>query len=510
MARNREPIYAGVAAASVTLIVGALFAWLGILNGDEGWYGLAAQAIGRGQLPYRDFALVQGPVYPTLLAPFVLLWPSILMTRALSVFMMAAAVGILIYVAWRIGGRVVGLFCCAALLATIPSLPYWLSITKTYALCFLLLSIIIYLLIGGPKPQIGYPAAALVAVVLVATRTTGIAIAIPLIGALILRAPDRLTRWRIAIITTVASLPLAVLLVFQWERLRWSLYDYHKLSLEPMHGFGKYLDRSIGAARAWPGPIFLGCVALAVALCDPQLRAILRRRLDLTALAVGFVLFVLLHQSGAMFFTEEYLSPLIAILLVGSCIILLRYSGRPGANVRWSVSHKLRMILIFGIALTAVTGGHSDFLGAPGWKGSVSGLDQIIRCIKNNSTSNDTVFAMNLEEVVLQSHRRPVSGVSLGVFSLQDIAKQKAQDLRIMNNELLVNTFVNRPPKVLVLTPFDFSSLSRGGWFSDHFIDQRPLQAQLRNYRQVCSKTVERNVFDNKKIKVLIFARISP
>lgn len=56
------------------------FAWFGIVglrlpvDVDEGYYALAAELVTLGRVPYADFFYPQGPLYPYLLAPFVLLF----------------------------------------------------------------------------------------------------------------------------------------------------------------------------------------------------------------------------------------------------------------------------------------------------------------------------------------------------------------------------------------------------------------------------------------------------
>ncbi len=54
--------------ALAALVTGILLAtanlYLGELNQDEGWYLYASQRVSDGELPYRDFAFSQGPVFP--------------------------------------------------------------------------------------------------------------------------------------------------------------------------------------------------------------------------------------------------------------------------------------------------------------------------------------------------------------------------------------------------------------------------------------------------------------
>ena len=132
--RDERSLRYGLIAGAVAAIICAIFAWLGVVNGDEGWFAVSARLVSQGRLPYRDFSFPQGPAYAYLLAPFVRLVPSLYTARALSVVLTAVSVGLLITTAYRVGGKWAARASGLALLATIPSLPYWLSITKTYAL----------------------------------------------------------------------------------------------------------------------------------------------------------------------------------------------------------------------------------------------------------------------------------------------------------------------------------------------------------------------------------------
>ena len=63
MTRAAYRIGLGIAALAALALTGANLA-LGDLNQDEGWYLYAARLVAEGQMPYRDFAFMQGPVMP--------------------------------------------------------------------------------------------------------------------------------------------------------------------------------------------------------------------------------------------------------------------------------------------------------------------------------------------------------------------------------------------------------------------------------------------------------------
>jgi hypothetical protein len=47
--RDDRSIQAGLLAAVVAAVVCAIFAWLGVVNGDEGWFALSARLVSQGR-----------------------------------------------------------------------------------------------------------------------------------------------------------------------------------------------------------------------------------------------------------------------------------------------------------------------------------------------------------------------------------------------------------------------------------------------------------------------------
>jgi hypothetical protein len=430
--------------------------------------------------------------------------PSLYGTRAVSVLCTATAIGLLVVVARRVGGKWAAYASCLALLATIPSLPYWLSITKTYALTCLFLAAIVFTLTSRARPAVRFPLAAVFAVGLTETRPTGVVLAVLLIAALLLRSPDGRTRLRLLLAAAVTALPFAFLIALDLTGARWGLFEYHQLGDTGDAGIGRFVSRTVEAMRAWPGPFLLGFAAIVVALLDREMRARFKRRLDLLAVAVGIVVFVLLHESSAHFFAEEYLSPLIAPLVVGSCVILVWVATR---SKRRGVSIAARGVLVAGIAVTAFTGGHSYYLGAPGWRGDPAALSQVTKCVQRYSAPGDKVFAFSVEEVVVEANRRPVPGVTLGMFSYEDVSTHRAGELKILNSATIASAF--RRAKVAVLTVDDVYETKRAGWFSKRNVENFDLYRAFQTFRTVCRVTLERPGFINRNhpVDVIVYAR---
>ena len=142
----------GVGYAVGAALVLSPFVFLGVVNGDEGWYTVSSQLAARGQLPYRDFAFTQGPVFLYLLAPFERLLPGLVTARTISAICAAAGIGLILVVADRLAGRRAVIMSTALLVAATPSLPYWLALTKTYGVASLFLAATLYALTSPAAP----------------------------------------------------------------------------------------------------------------------------------------------------------------------------------------------------------------------------------------------------------------------------------------------------------------------------------------------------------------------
>ena len=343
----------------------------------------------------------------------------------------AIAIGLLVAMARRVGGKWAAIAASAALLAAIPSLPYWLSITKTYALepaC------------SSPRscsrsprpirPGIRLPLAAALAVGFAATRTSGVGLAVLLIAALVVRAPDEEDARAVRHSRRPPpSRPSSALVLLEWTRAKWGLFDYHQLEPSKAKGIGKFFSRTFGAAEAWPGPFLLGIGradrrAASIPRCGPGMK----RRLDLVAVAAGIVVFLLLHEAGGAFFSEEYLAPLIAPCSSSrSCVLVHAATRSAGTERRRAFRRAEQCRSLSASSSPRLTGGHSDYLGRPGWKGDPAGEQVVARACRSTRSRATRSSRFSLEEVVVEAHRRAANNVTLGQFSYQDVSTKRAR-----------------------------------------------------------------------------------
>lgn len=136
MTRARLPVALAAMVLLHTLLAG-WFAGERPIDGDEGYYGLAATLVADGQHPYADFFYPQAPVLPYVYAPAAHLVgaPQLPGLRYFSVGLGTLAMALLAAWARRAHGRRPALAMAAlGLVVLSPELLTWLVTVKTYAL----------------------------------------------------------------------------------------------------------------------------------------------------------------------------------------------------------------------------------------------------------------------------------------------------------------------------------------------------------------------------------------
>ena len=125
-----------IAIVVLHLLVAGGLAWQRPIDGDEGYYGLAARLVAEGRTPYADFFYPQAPLLPYVYAPAAALVgaPQLPDLRLPSVLFSVLTVGLAAVLLHRLRGAsgaaaAVGLL----LLALSPEFLTWNTTIKTYA-----------------------------------------------------------------------------------------------------------------------------------------------------------------------------------------------------------------------------------------------------------------------------------------------------------------------------------------------------------------------------------------
>ncbi|MBB5713716.1 DUF2029 domain-containing protein [Sphingomonas aerophila] len=211
-ARDALPFALFAGAVAVVLVV---LAMLRPVDHDESQYVAAASLTARGLLPYRDYAYLQTPLQPFLLAPLVRAaglwaWPALRIANALFAGVAVIAVA---GAAMAAGAPRRVALSTAALFATTDILLFSAGTARNDALPAALLGGALWIAILAERRGSGYGAAAWVGLLLAAATATKLSYALPA-GAYWLAALADRRRQPVAVM--LGALPVVAFLAWTW------------------------------------------------------------------------------------------------------------------------------------------------------------------------------------------------------------------------------------------------------------------------------------------------------
>ena len=159
----------GLVSALAFAVLAAASVWMGGLNQDEGWYLYAAELVGDGRMPYRDFFFTQGPLMPAIysLLRFSWHWAGLAGARVATCLLGLSGMILFALTARALvpekakGAAFAAVF---ALLGCNLYHVYYLTIPKTYALASLFVALGTFLAVkalaaGGARSRLALFAA---------------------------------------------------------------------------------------------------------------------------------------------------------------------------------------------------------------------------------------------------------------------------------------------------------------------------------------------------------------
>ena len=463
------------------LLVAGWFAWQRPIDGDEGYYGLAARLVSEGETPYADFFYPQAPLLPYLYAPAAAAIgaPQLPDLRALSVLLSALTLGLVALWLHRQHGLASGPALVALLLlAFSPELLLWNTTVKTYAwVNFAVIAGLvafersisgdtrrkIWLAVGGiclglaVSTRLLYAPAALVpAVWLVATRRRDYSGAAAYLGGL-----------------TLGLLPIWIALARDPAVFWFNNVAYHGLrfsELEDASMVTRVLDALKTLALAMltsPGLLVLTALAIFG----------LRRSRD-PALAVSASVSVSLWTAAVLAITclvpdpvhRQYFTGALPVLLVAPAAWALTGMGRRSLV---ALAVAAPVLAVIGLRVIA-----PDLPREVHWR--LDHYHDICRRIERVSDPDDVVFAF-WSGYVAGTGRRPQPGMEnhFGVGVSERLDRYERRRYRVIGRHEMSEIFRAEKPRVVVV----------GAWMNelDTALDDRrtvELLTQFKRYYQ--------------------------
>ena len=469
-ARARAPAIAAGLLVGAFALLALVFVFRGRLNADEGWYLYGGRLAWRGQLPYKDYAFTQMPLTAYVYGLLQAMKASVFLGRLTSVVFAVGAVALCTRVAWREAGRSAGI-AVALLCVAFPVGVYNLTLVKTYALSAFMLAVVLACLTSRGRPARMWTLATAASFGLLLTRTTGLPVTVLVVLFCIFRAPDRATRRNVVWCTVAGVIVTLALPLTDPSSARYNLFTFHNLLWHGADARTKIdvivHDRIEDWLRDYPAYIALGVAAFIAVYASKRLRVYLARQPGVAIVALGIVAMLAAQLVGGEWASVEYFTPVIPALLAVT-VVMLVHALRPEAG--WDASRALAGVATVAVAAVAVTTlvhpGVSQYFTSPGDVGSVQQAGRIADVLRDHTRDGDLVLTMWAQPSGLESGRDQVDGVTMGVFSYEDLTLQEASDYHFVNREMLRTMLRQRKPAAVVFTGVDQLVFSFQGSFS--------------------------------------------
>ena len=427
-------VYTALSAFAFAVLAWAAV-WLGGLNQDEGWYLYAAQLVGDGRMPYRDFFYTQGPLMPLVYSVFSWIWKAegLLGARILTCLLGLASAVVAAFTARlvaREGRKGIAGVVTFMLLGGNLYHVYYTSIPKTYALASLFVSVGFYLLAyafsryGRRGAMALFFASGLSLALASGTRISlGTLLAVCGLGLL-----SAFRSYRFSFLWFGLGGALGLSLVYGPFLLDSAAFAglcaaqrYHaaRAGFDPVFTVG-----SVSRLVRWYAPLFIVLgLGVAGAICGAGRvghgRVVAVRRLSLKLMVVGFVS-VFVVQMLAPFPYEDYQVPIVGLLAAFAAV--LAAERLPGSENGFSVpllALGLAWACSFGSPLLEswMTNGQDRFWSRKKEKCEMAQLREMARVVEALDPGGKTLLTQDLY-LAVETQRTVPDGLEMGPFSM--------------------------------------------------------------------------------------------
>jgi hypothetical protein len=469
-ARLSAPAVLASAFVGAFALLALVFVFRGRLNADEGWYLYGGRLAWRGQLPYKDFAFTQMPLTAYVYGVLQTIKGSIFLGRITSVVFAVGAVGLSARVAWREAGRSAGV-AVALLCVAFPVGVYNLTLVKTYALSAFLLAAVLACLTSRGRPARMWTLATAASFGLLLTRTTGLPVTVLVVVFCLFRAPDRATRRNVVWCTVAGIVASLALPLTDPSSARYNLFTFHNLLWHGADARTKIDEivhtRVVDWLRDYPAYFALMGAAFVAVYLSKRLRTYLRVQPGVAIVALGILGMLGAQLVGGEWASVEYFTPVIPALLAVT-VVMLVHALRPDEG--WAAQHLLAAGAAIAVAAVAITTlvhpGVGEYFTGPDDAGSVQQAGRIADVLRGHTRDGDRVLTMWAQPSGLESGRDQVDGVTMGVFSYEDLTLQQAHDYHFVNRAMVRSMLRRGEPAAVVFTGVDQLVFSFRGSFS--------------------------------------------
>ncbi|MFC2029548.1 hypothetical protein ACFLWA_02330 [Chloroflexota bacterium] len=363
----------------------------------------------------------------------------------------------------------------ALLFATFTYGIYFGVIVKTYALLSFLFTLTFLILSLRLTDSVKYPLAVVVALSAAMVRLSAIAFAAVIIAYCLIRA-RRHVRYIILALSGIIIVLTLSLTIPNSQTIEWNLLGHH---------LGQWGELSIleriplilGLRIPWLMVFFLSYVLLGMSVASiiaykPSVRRkaewYVRRHPPIAFFTLGLILFTGAHTLSGGFHAEYFvpaiasLFPILSIAFVGTYCCLVSTSSDSATHRRPRAWAKALLQVVFVTCLVLVPIRHSATLvDLSGGQLPVEEIREVAQYVAHNMDASDRMVALEALWISIEANRAVLPGLTIAQFSYQDVSKQEAQELKVVNGELILDYIEEGTAKAIIFTDLDLQMFQK-------------------------------------------------
>ncbi len=443
----RGSVVAVVAVTVVFVLSGAVHIAAARLNGDEGWYALAAVNLLHGKALYRDVLFTQGPFAAYLEALwFAVFGAGIAQARGLALTLGVVTVALSCTTVTRRAGTLAGVLNGMLIVGNL-ALTYDLCTARTYPLTLALEAIAILAAASLDAPA-GVPVLLLSSVAMVFTRLSMLPVPLCAVVLALHRAPTRRTLGWIA-----ATLLATAVLVFSLhpdDRFWFDVLGFHR----EYYGFVPW--RASNVYRYFIRGVVADQAAILVLFTSATVLFALRRRVNspLTADLQALTPWLLFCLTAWVSTTAIHLSRPVAFPVFQASNVLFATVFVSVVGSRWAARTPDGTLAALAIVLplTVFTMPFQDDVLHVGGDTGPGRLDDVSAYVRALGHGHGTVFTL-APEITVDTHLQGLPGWEMGEFSwFPRMTIPRARRLHAATPGTLAMDLTARRPDIVCLT----------------------------------------------------------
>lgn len=437
----------------------AMFILLGQANADEGWYLYASKLVYSGQYPYRDFAFTQTPLLPYIYGIAQnSLFQSIYLGRITSAIFSAIAFILSLIIAGNHGGKMAS-GITSLLGATFTYGIYFQSITKTYALTTFFFILAFFVISSNFRQDLKLILSTIFVLLASLTRLSAIFFAIPFIvyAFIVSDAKNKIITITLCL---AASSWILILALQNIDSATWGLLTHHTLQWENAsinEQAAQIVNFRIPALLiVFPGYFLLWVTVLLMGFSE--IKNSIKHYFVILIATIGLFLFSIPNLISGGFYTE-YFVPFIFVSFPITGIAYTKIFRHKGKYSKVFMN----VVLLSTIVLGLIRG--SFFIDTSGGHAPIEEIKKVSTIISENSTDRDKIFVLEALWLAVESDRQVMPNMTMAQFSFYDTDTNTANQLHLINGQIILSYIENSAPKIIVLTDLDWVILRNTAYY---------------------------------------------